>query len=68
MRKAASFILLLIATVSMIYGQTTVKSTIKTAQVYTQGAQIDREASVSLKPGKNEFKINLLSANLDPNT
>lgn len=67
MKKTALLTLMLMVAFTG-YGQKEVKSTIKTAQVYTQGAQIERMGSTTLKPGKNEFKINQLSADLDPNT
>ena len=51
-----------------IKAQQTLKSTIKTVQVYTQGAEIQRTAKVKLKAGRNELKLEQLSAFLDPKT
>ncbi|MCE7996641.1 MAG: DUF4139 domain-containing protein [Roseivirga sp.] len=68
MRKHFTSIVILFLTINMLPAQTEVKSTIKSVQVYTRGAQIERAGSVQLQTGKNELSIKGLSANLDPNT
>lgn len=68
MRKSALLTGILFMTLFSLQGQTEVKSTIKTVQVYTKGAQVERTGSVQLQSGRNELSIKGLSANLDPNT
>ncbi|GAB5524107.1 MAG: DUF4139 domain-containing protein [Roseivirga sp.] len=68
MRKFTFLIAVLFTAMYSLQGQTEVKSTIKSVQVYTKGAQIERTGSVQLRQGKNELQIKGLSANLDPNT
>lgn len=68
MRKSALLISLLFIALLSLQGQTEVKSTIKTVQVYTKGAQVERIGSVQLQSGRNELSVKGLSANLDPNT
>ncbi len=68
MRKYTLLIVTVLMAVCNLQGQTEIKSTIKSVQVYTKGAQIERTGSVALRAGKNELKIKGLSADLDPNT
>lgn len=67
MRKSAILISILLLAYSAI-GQTEIKSTIKSVQVYTKGAQVERIGSIQLQKGKNELKLKGLSSDLDPNT
>ena len=46
----------------------TIKSTIKTVTVYTQGAQIQRKASYSINKGITTLIIEGISPNIDPNS
>lgn len=68
MRKFTLLIAVLFVALYSLQGQTNIKSTIKSVQVYTQGAQVDRTGSAQLRTGKNELQIKGLSADLDPNT
>ncbi len=68
MRKFTLLIAVLFVALYSLQGQTNIKSTIKSVQVYTQGAQVDRTGSAQLHTGKNELQIKGLSADLDPNT
>lgn len=68
MRKLTLLTICLIMALYTLQGQTEINSTIKSVQVYTKGAQIERQSSVALRTGKNELIIKGLSANLDPNT
>lgn len=68
MRKFKLLIAVLLTAMYSLQGQTEVKSTIKSVQVYTKGAQVERTGAVQLNKGKNELQIKGLSANLDPNT
>src|SRR5689334_16144003 len=44
----------------------TIKSTISEVTVYTQGAQIYRKASYTIKPGVTELILEGISPNIDP--
>ncbi|MEH0154343.1 mucoidy inhibitor MuiA family protein [Limibacter armeniacum] len=61
-------IALLLLSGSQLLAQTykDVSSKVKSATVYTKGAQIIRKANVSLKAGKNYLKFTKLSENINP--
>lgn len=66
--KLSALLLVMFMAVQFSHGQSTIESKIKSVEVYTKGAEVRRTAKLSLKNGKNEFKISNLSFNLDPKT
>lgn len=66
--KLTALLSVMLITFFCSYGQAPVESKIKSVEVYIKGAEIKRSANLALKPGKNDFKIAGLSANLDPKT
>lgn len=66
--KKTVFTMLLLFPVILSWAQQETVSTIKSVQVYLQGAEIQRTASLKLKSGRNEIKLTKLSALLDPST
>lgn len=67
MRKRALLLVMFMAAF-VAHGQSEIKSKIISAKVFTQGAELNRTATLTLKKGKNEFKFTKISANLDPKT
>lgn len=67
MKKLAHITLLLVMAFACM-AQTETRSSIKSVQVYLQGAEIYRSAQIELKAGRNEIKLTKLSALLDPAT
>lgn len=68
MKKIILFALLPTLMCSGIQAQKTVQSKIIASQVYFNGAQITREASISLQPGTNVLMFDDLPQNLNPQT
>ena len=68
--KKIIFLTLAALTVMFTQAQTikTVDSKITDVTVFLSGAQVTHEASLALKAGDNTFKIENLTANLDPNS
>ena len=66
--KRIAIIVLAVLIGPWLYSQEETASSIERVQVYLQGAEVKRKASVNLKSGKNEIKFTKLSASLDPNT
>lgn len=64
MKKTLAHILLLICFYSFSFAQTVsqITSNIKKVTVFTQGAQIERETSISLKKGQTTIKLTGLSS------
>lgn len=68
MRKHTLAIVMIFMASYITFSQTEIKSTIKSVQVYTKGAQVARIGSTQLQKGKNELKLKGISSDLDPNT
>ena len=60
--------IILLPTLALSQEETKLKSTIEKVTVYTRGAQVNRQASVNLKPGENILVFEQLSPVLDENS
>lgn len=68
MKLQAFLFALFVACNAMAVEKETIKSTISDVTVYTQGAQVYRKATYSVKPGTTQLVIEGVSPNIDPNS
>ncbi|MFM8596826.1 MAG: DUF4140 domain-containing protein, partial [Flavobacteriales bacterium] len=64
------FFLSILLAASAVYAndKVTVKSTLSSVTVYTQGAQLQHKANYTIKPGVSELLIEGISAQINPST